>query len=82
MRVPDYWFDSRFYYFAKNYGRLYALATTGAHVKGALLNRLRCALSRRPHGEKPGFLSTLVTHDLRAAFGPAPRAHIPTLAKA
>jgi N-acetylglucosaminyl-diphospho-decaprenol L-rhamnosyltransferase len=81
-RVPDYWFDSRFTYFAKNHGRAFALCATVAHLKGAGLNRLRCLLTRRPHGDKPGFLATLLTHDLRAAFAPAPRPQVPTLTKA
>jgi N-acetylglucosaminyl-diphospho-decaprenol L-rhamnosyltransferase len=76
-RVPDYWFDSRQYYFAKNYGRLYALAVTSAHLKGAALNRLRSALQRRAHGDPPGFLSTLWRHDLRALFGARRPAQIP-----
>ncbi|WP_457773878.1 glycosyltransferase family 2 protein [Phycobium rhodophyticola] len=33
-RVPDYWFNSRWYYFCKNHGRGYAVAATLAHVAG------------------------------------------------
>jgi GT2 family glycosyltransferase len=79
-RVPDYWFDSRHYYFAKNHGRLFALAATAAHLTGAALHRLRCALTGRAHGDRPGFLTTLLTHDVRAALRPRPRAQVPALA--
>jgi N-acetylglucosaminyl-diphospho-decaprenol L-rhamnosyltransferase len=69
-RVPDYWFDSRQYYFAKNYGRFYALCTTSAYLKGAALHRLRSWLQRRPHGDRPGFNATLLRHSWRAFFAP------------
>lgn len=78
-RVPDYWFDSRYYYYAKNYGRFFALAATCAHVTGALLHKLRLAISGKPTGDRPAFLRTMIAHDLRAAFRPRPAATIPVL---
>jgi N-acetylglucosaminyl-diphospho-decaprenol L-rhamnosyltransferase len=78
-RVPDYWFNSRSYYFTKNHGRAFALAATCAHVKGALLHKLRSAISGKPSGDRPGFLRTLIAHDLRALFRRRPAASIPML---
>ncbi|GGX48649.1 glycosyl transferase [Tateyamaria omphalii] len=63
-RVPSYWFDSRRYYFIKNHGRLYATIATLAHVTGALIWRLRCALSRRKTDDPNRFLADLVQHSL------------------
>lgn len=79
-RVPDYWFDSRWHYFAKNHGRAGAVAATVAHVAGGVLHRLRAFVTGRAAGDPPRFLRTLVAHDLRrmlkpagAAAKPAPR---------
>ncbi len=65
-RVPGYWFDSRWYYFVKNHGVLYAAAATGAHLAGGMLHRLRAILQRKRPGDPPGFLRQLAVHDLRA----------------
>lgn len=68
-RTPGYWFDSRRHYFTKNHGRFYFAAATLAHVKGGLIWRLRCALTRRGTGDPPHFLRDLVAHSL----SPGPR---------
>ena len=65
-RVPDYWYDSRYYYFSKHHGWWGAVLATKARVAGTWLFRLRCALTRRPHGDPPGYLSTMIAHDMRA----------------
>jgi len=76
QRVPDYWFDSRLYYFRKNHGTAYAALATVAHVIGGGLHRLRCLITRKPPADPPGFLRTLIAHDARAllGLGPKPRA--------
>lgn len=63
-RVPEYWFASREHYFRKNHGRLGAAAANLAHVTGAGIWRLRCALQRRAHERPPGFLLQLTRHAL------------------
>lgn len=68
-RVPGYWFDSRWHYFAKNHGVGYAGLAGLAHLAGGFLHWLRSALTRRDRGVAPGFLTTLAAHDLRAFLG-------------
>lgn len=70
---PDYWYDSRYYYFAVNYGRLYALGAMGAHWVGAFLFWLRCKVTGKPRGLPNRYLRRLLKHDLRATFRPIPR---------
>lgn len=69
-RVPDYWFDSRLRYFAKNHGRATAAAATAAHVAGGLLHRARRALAGRRAVDPPGFLRRLLSHDAAALARP------------
>ena len=63
-RVPGYWFDSRWHYFVKNHGRIYATCATLAHLTGGLLHRLRCLLTGKRPADPPHFLRTLFWHDL------------------
>lgn len=65
-RTPDYWFDSRWYYFSKSHGRAYASLATVVHLLGGSLHWLRCAVTRKQRGVAPRFLTTLLVHDLRA----------------
>ncbi|TCS59836.1 GT2 family glycosyltransferase [Primorskyibacter sedentarius] len=65
-RMPSYWYDSRWYYFSKNYGRLYATAATAMHLLGGGLDYLRCLVTRRERKVTPGFLTTMLFHDMRA----------------
>lgn len=71
-RVPEYWFASREHYFRKNHGRAGAAAANLAHLAGAGLWRLRCALQRRAPERPPGFLRQLSRHAL-APLPPASR---------
>lgn len=66
-RVPEYWFDSRWHYFAKNHGRGYALAATAMHLAGAGIWGLRRMVQRKPAGAPPYFLRDLVRHTLMNA---------------
>lgn len=65
VRVPDYWFASRRYYFEKTHGRAYARMAALAHVAGGLLHRLRCALSGRKPADPPRFLRSLISHEFK-----------------
>ncbi|MDR9393306.1 glycosyltransferase family 2 protein [Roseovarius sp. SYSU LYC5161] len=67
-RTPDYWFDSRLYYFAKVHGRLYAALATGARVAGACLWGVRRAVSGKPRVDPPHFLRDLIMHSLKTPF--------------
>ncbi len=65
-RIPSYWYDSRWHYFSKNHGRAYAAFATLTHVLCGGLHSLRCFLLRRDRHMKPGFLTTMLVHDLQA----------------
>lgn len=63
-RVPGYWFDSRWHYFVKNHGRVYAACATLAHLTGGLLHKLRCLLTGKTTAGAPHFLRSMLWHDL------------------
>jgi GT2 family glycosyltransferase len=67
-RLPGYWFDSRFRYFAKNHGRGYAIAATMARAAGCLVLGLRRLLSRRAQQNPPHFLRDLLAHGFRTRW--------------
>ncbi|MFT7136204.1 MAG: N-acetylglucosaminyl-diphospho-decaprenol L-rhamnosyltransferase [Akkermansiaceae bacterium] len=67
-RVPDYWFDSRWYYFTKNHGRAYAGCATVLHLIGGGLHWLRCKLTGKVNGTAPHFLRTMASHDFVVLF--------------
>lgn len=67
-RVPDYWFASRWHYFTKNHGRVYAICATLLHLIGGGLDRLRCKVMGRSHGGAPHFLRTMARHDAASVF--------------
>lgn len=66
--TPDYWFDSRFHYFSKNHGKLYAAMATVFHLVCGGLHWLRCKLTGRHQGTAQHFLRTLARHDMVALF--------------
>jgi GT2 family glycosyltransferase len=76
-RVPSYWFQSRWYYFAKTEGRLYALAATAAHLAGALVWQTRRLLQGKPRLDPDKFFPDMIRHDLSALFRPVPKPHFP-----
>jgi N-acetylglucosaminyl-diphospho-decaprenol L-rhamnosyltransferase len=63
-RVPEYWYDSRRHYFAKNHGVGGAAAAMAAHVAGGLVHRARRGLAGRRADDPKGYLRRLVTHGL------------------
>lgn len=72
QRVPGFWLDSRWHYFAKNHGRGYAALATGMHVLGGLFWRLRLLVQRKSPADPPHFLRDLILHDVKALFRPLP----------
>lgn len=79
-RTPQYWFDSRLYYFIKNHGRVYTVATTLALIAGTLLWRLRQLIRHKPNSDPDGFLTDLITNATRRALGLAPATKTPVAA--
>lgn len=69
-RVPQYWLDSRWYYFSKNHGRPYAMLATMVHLVAGVLWRIRRVIQRKPKADPPYFLRDLVVHDLKAVLRP------------
>lgn len=67
-RIPGYWFDSRLWYYTKNYGALYAALVTLAFVAGTVLLRTRQFLSGRRDNGPERFLGDLVSHALRSLW--------------
>lgn len=78
-RMPQYWFDSRVHYFAKNHGWLYAVIATKAHVFGGLLWRFRRLVQRKPKADPEHFLRDMIVHDTRQLLRPARSADVPLL---
>ena len=76
VRTPAYWFESRWYYYCKNFGRAYGVAATALNAFGTSLWRLRRRIEGKPNTDAPRFLRDLVAHDLRALFRPTPDASI------
>lgn len=69
-RVPQYWFDSRRYYFRKNHGRVYAGLATLAQLSGLTIHRIRRALAGRKCDTPPYFFRDLLAHSLGARVNP------------
>lgn len=67
-RVPGYWFDSRWRYFAKNHGRVYAAVATMVHFGGAVFAATRAVLTGRRRAFPPHYLRDLVTHMIRTGW--------------
>lgn len=83
-RMPQYWFDSRFYYFRRNHGLIYAVAATLAHLCGAALWRLRRLIGNKPRRDPKWFLFDLIRHDFAGLFKPLPpsRTELPDISPA
>ena len=78
-RTPQYWFDSRLYYFTKTHGRAYAVLATLARITGASIWQVRCLFQTKPQADPTGFLGDLISHSLRATARrcPEPRRDLP-----
>ncbi|TDT73125.1 GT2 family glycosyltransferase [Litoreibacter halocynthiae] len=68
-RVPDYWFESRFHYFQKNYGLTYAGFATLVHLSAGSLHWLRCRLTGKTRDVSPNFLRSMAKHDFANIIG-------------
>ncbi|MCV2893390.1 glycosyltransferase family 2 protein [Lentibacter sp. XHP0401] len=79
-RVPDYWFDSRWHYFTKNHGIVYAAYATLLHLAGGAFYRLRRFVERKPRDAAPYFLRHLAGHAFRSLFARRPSENVPALA--
>jgi GT2 family glycosyltransferase len=75
-RTPSYWYDSRWYYYSKNYGRAYAFTATILNVFGTSLWRIRRQIERKPNTDANRFLRDMIAHDVKALFRPTPGASI------
>ena len=69
-RVPRYWFDSRFYYFRKNFGLLYTVAITLALLAGEMVWYLRKLLNPKAqrYRNTKSFGRDLLRHHFSSLF--------------
>ncbi len=67
-RMPGYWLDSRWHYFAKTRGVGYAAWATVTRVAGTLIYDLRRLLQRKPQADPDFFLRDLTAHAWRRLF--------------
>ena len=67
-RMPGYWFDSRMWYYIKNYGVFYAALATLSYVAGSMILRTRQLFGKKPVDGPEHFLGDLVSHALRSLW--------------
>ncbi len=63
-RRPQYWFDSRRYFYCKNYGRLYFALCDLAAMTGLALWKLRLLLQHKDSRDPPGLLQDIAANSL------------------
>lgn len=68
-RVPQFWLDSRRYYYLKNHGQLYAAVAWIARLAGGAIHITRCTLTGKTSQDPPGFYRDL----FRFGLGLPPR---------
>lgn len=78
-RTPPYWYESRWYYYSKNYGRAYAFVATLLNVTGTLVWRIRRRIEGKPNTDAHRFIRDLIAHDVKALFRPTPGASIQSM---
>ncbi|TCL00725.1 hypothetical protein BXY66_3372 [Shimia isoporae] len=71
QRMPQYWFDSRLYYFRKNHGS--AFGPTVAHLCGTCLWKMRRLIGRKARRDPNWFLWDLISHYIRSLSNRTPR---------
>lgn len=76
-RIPGFWLDSRYYFFAKSYGRAYAAGALALRVLGESLHRLRSLATKTRRTDPAQFLRDLIVHDLKHLSRPLPEARVP-----
>jgi N-acetylglucosaminyl-diphospho-decaprenol L-rhamnosyltransferase len=62
--LPDYWFESRRRYFAKNHGVPYAMLTDAVTIPAFVVGRLKRKLQGRARENTPGFTRSLFRHSI------------------
>ncbi len=67
--VPDYWFASRQYYFAKNNGAAAAVLATCAHLAGFAFANLRAGLTGKARPFPKGYARGLLRHQIAQLRG-------------
>lgn len=77
-RIPGFWLDSRWHYYAKNHGRTYAALATLAALAGGALWRLRVLIQRKDRQDPPHLLRDMALHHLRRLFTISGSVHPPT----
>lgn len=73
-RIPQYWLDSRLYYFEKHFGKFYVTLATLLLFAGGSLARLRYLLGGPRHTGPNGFQVDLLAHFIRNIWRPRPPA--------
>ncbi|MEL6185937.1 MAG: glycosyltransferase family 2 protein [Myxococcota bacterium] len=61
-RRPEYWFDSRRYYYEKHFGKVYTQFADAALVYGQLVWKLRRLVERKPARDPAFFVRDFLTH--------------------
>ena len=64
-KIPEYWFDSRRYYFVKNHGSVYFWTATSARLLGEGLWQLRRRIQGKEDSGPPGQIGQLVRHSIK-----------------
>lgn len=59
---PKYWFESRSYFYQKNFGLCYAIGVDLCFAAGQFAFRLKNTITRRPSPEPPGLLRGIFRH--------------------
>lgn len=67
-RIPGFWLDSRWHYYAKNHGPAYAALSTLAALAGGMVWRLRVLLQGKDRQDPPHMLRDMALHHLRRFF--------------
>jgi len=65
QRIPDYWLDSRRYYYCKHHGRAYNNIGTIVRLLGGIIWQLKRRIQRKPDVTPPYFLIDLFKHWVR-----------------
>ncbi len=73
-RIPQYWLDSRLYYYQKHFGKLYAVLATMLLFVGGSLARFRYLVGGPRHTGPNGFQADLLAHFIRNIWRPRPPA--------
>lgn len=61
---PSYWFESRSYFYQKNFGPLYAFWVDVSFTAGQILFRFKNLVTRRRSHEPPGLLRGIFRHNV------------------